>query len=182
MLMWHVMASFDPPDPMNSSLLLAGSDELTLGDIFAGRADLSAARLVTLSSCESGRFEFRQAPDESLRFPTGLMLAGVPGVISTMWPVDDAASAVFISQLYERLLTERLEPADALAQTRKWLREATAADLISVVTRLRGALQPEDDDADRALSILYRNLASGDRTRKPYASRVFSAAFILTGL
>lgn len=57
---------FRPSEPLASNLLLAGEDQLTLYDIFAGRVDLSAARLVSLMAYQSGNVEFRPTSDESL--------------------------------------------------------------------------------------------------------------------
>src|SRR5437867_221322 len=79
-------------------------------------ADLSLARLVTLSACQSGNIEFRRASDESLGFPTALLLAGVPAVVSTMWLVDDAAAMFFSTRLYQLLLQDKLEPVYAVTR------------------------------------------------------------------
>src|SRR5207249_5846853 len=80
---------FRPSDPLESHLLLAGNDRLTLGEIFSGNVDFSAARLVTLLACQSGNVEFRRRSDESLGFTAALILGGVTYVVSTMWEVDD---------------------------------------------------------------------------------------------
>ncbi|MCA1691113.1 MAG: CHAT domain-containing protein [Actinobacteria bacterium] len=80
---------FRPADPLESHLLLAGDDRLSLADVFARRVDLGAVRLMMIAACRSGTVEFERAPDEALGFPAALMVGGVPTIVSTLWPVDD---------------------------------------------------------------------------------------------
>lgn len=173
---------FRPSEPLASHLQLAGHDQLTLADIFSGDMDLTAARLVVLTACESGLVEFRRASDEMLGFPSAMMLAGAPAVVGTMWRVDDAAAALFAVRLCEFLFVHHEEPAEAVSHARAWLREARADELERRVSAMRLALGPDDDEADAALSELWRDLAFGDPARKPYACPEKWAAFMLTGV
>lgn len=173
---------FRPSEPLESHFLLSGGD-LTLGEVLSHRADLSLARLVTLSACQSGNIEFRRASDESLGFPTALLLAGVPAVVSTVWLVDDAAAMFFSTRLYQLLLQEKLEPIHAMTRARAWLREARADELQRVIASLRSVLAPEDVETDSALSELWRDLAfSWDSASQPYGSPSHWGAFMLTGI
>jgi hypothetical protein len=67
------------PDAMQSGLVLAGGNPLTLAEIMS-KLDLSAARLVTLSACETGLSDISQSPDEYLGLPAGFLQADAPAV------------------------------------------------------------------------------------------------------
>jgi len=137
--------AFDPAQPLDSRLVLARGEEVTLRDLLDGGLDLSAARLVVLSACQTGLVEYRQVPDEAVGLPAGLMQAGVPGVVSTLWPVADVSTAVLMARfqqyLWERACSldlvegrslnqvEGCAPVEALRAAQRWLREATAEDM-----------------------------------------------------
>jgi CHAT domain-containing protein/tetratricopeptide (TPR) repeat protein len=172
--------TFRPSDPLESELLLAGEDRLTLADVFADRVDLSAARIVTLLACRSGNVEFRQTPDESLGFPSALLLGGVRGVVSTMWSVDDAAAALFSVRMYELLYRDGLPPAEAVARARAWLRAASGRELHDRLTELRSRLEPGDEEGDAALGALLAHPAFASEGA-PYGAPDFWGPFIFTG-
>jgi CHAT domain-containing protein len=119
---------YDWLDPMRAGLHLAGHKSLTLSEIIA-RLDLSACRLVTVSACETGITEKRQAPDEFLGLPAGFLQAGAPAVISTLWQVDDLSTMLLMGRFYYAHLRERLAPAAALRAVQLWLRDSTAGEM-----------------------------------------------------
>ena len=106
---------FDPNEPLDSALYLAGGDRLTLRDLLDGNLDLSSQRLAVLSACQTGITEFERVPDEVIGLPAGFLQAGVPGVVATLWPVNDQSTAVLVAEFYRLLLAERQDPATALA-------------------------------------------------------------------
>ena len=173
---------FRPSDPLASSLLLTGDDQLTLADVFARRIDLSGARLVSLLACESGLVEYRRASDEAIGFPASFISSGVPGVVSTLWDVDDAAATLFSTHMYELILAHDTDPAEAVSMSRAWLQSATADTLLALVQRLRATLSSDDESADAALSTLWRRLARSAPEERPYQSAVHWAAFVFTGV
>ena len=120
---------FDPNEPLDSALYLSGGDRLTLRDLLDGNLDLSSQRLAVLSACQTGITEFDRVPDEVIGLPAGFLQAGVPGVVATLWPVNDQSTAVLVAEFYRLLLAERQDPATALARARGHLRDATARDL-----------------------------------------------------
>lgn len=63
-----------------------------------------ACRLVTLSACETGITDIRQSPDEFLGLQAGLLQAGAPTVVSTLWPVDDLSTMLLMERFYQNLL------------------------------------------------------------------------------
>ncbi len=54
---------------------------------------------------------------------------GAAGVLGTLWPVSDAATALLIAKFYELHMGQGLPPPTALYRAQAWLREATNADL-----------------------------------------------------
>ena len=92
---------FRPSDPRASALLLAGDDRLTLGQVLDGEWPLATVQLAVLSACQTAVNEFRRTPDESTGFPAALLLAGIPSVVATLWPIDDTATMLFCDRFYE---------------------------------------------------------------------------------
>ena len=172
---------FRPSDPLESALLLAGEDKITLHMLLAGVIPLSAPRLAVLSACQTANVEFRSIPDEVLGLPSGLMLAGVPGVVATMWPVDDRAAAFFAQRFYEELFVEKREPVAAVAVAQRWLRDASAGELHARAQSMRQALANGDDMARAAMSRTWRNLMSRPASDRPFSSPEFWAAFTYVG-
>lgn len=84
------------------------------------------ADLVVLSACQTGTG--REIPGEGLAgIVRGFMYAGVPGVIVSLWDVDDAATAELMSRFYEYLFEHGQLPSVALrraqldlARTPEW--------------------------------------------------------------
>lgn len=106
---------FRADSPYLSALHL-GDGPLTLRD--AAELPL-AARLVTLSACETGLS--RVAPgDEQLGLLRGFLIAGARRVLSTLWTVDDAATATLMTGFYDAVLGG-LAPAAALRRAQRAL-------------------------------------------------------------
>jgi CHAT domain-containing protein/tetratricopeptide (TPR) repeat protein len=158
-------------DVMSSGLVLANHNILTLSDIISG-VNLNTARLVTLSACETGMTDIRQSPDEFIGLPTGFLLAGATGVVSTLWAVSDAATSLLIKHFYQEHLNEGLPPDQALRSAQLWLRDATREELGETYKSITRMSQNE----------AYRELVmDGDTGDKPYANPYFWAAFTFTG-
>jgi CHAT domain-containing protein len=104
--------------PDLSGLALSGVDAagaptrglLGLPDIYA--LDLNAD-LVVLSACETALG--RDIRGEGLLGLTqGFLYAGAKGVVASLWPVADRATAELMQRFYDYMLRDRLRPADAL--------------------------------------------------------------------
>jgi CHAT domain-containing protein len=173
---------FRPSDPMESALLLAGEEKITLEMLLTGDVSLSSPRLAVLSACQTANVEFRSLPDEVLGLPSGLLLAGVPGIVATMWPVDDRAAAFFSHRFYEELFVKKREPAAAVATAQRWLRDAPADELHARAMSMRQTLLKEDDEADVAVSKTWRDLVSRPANDRPFSSPDFWAAFTYVGV
>jgi CHAT domain-containing protein len=108
--------------PVESGLVLAHDEHLTLRDVFAAPM---AARLVILSACESA-LPGSPLPDEIVSLPSGLLHAGATGVIGSMWPVADTATAVLMTEIWRRI-GDGQGPNEALTSSQMWLRDLTRA-------------------------------------------------------
>jgi hypothetical protein len=113
--------SFDWEDALKSALYLANDEPLTLSDIMSKLA-LDSIRLVTLSACETGLTELSQLPDEFIGLPAGFMQAGAPGIVNSLWTVDDNSTAILMERFYAYLLDEPQSPAAALKKAQERLR------------------------------------------------------------
>lgn len=106
---------------------------LTMGNI-KRNMDLRAARLVTLSACETGLSDVFNSGEEFIGLPAALLEAGAPAVVASLWPVHDVSTAFLMDRFYELWLdTERkpnLSIAQALHHAAQWLRHASKADLL----------------------------------------------------
>jgi CHAT domain-containing protein/tetratricopeptide (TPR) repeat protein len=115
-------------DPMDSHLLLANRDPLTLAEIIS-QLDLEQSRLVALSACETGLTDVRAAPDEYVGLPAAFLQAGAPAVLASLWPVSDLSASLLIGRFYRYHIGDQRDPATALRQAQLWLREASASRL-----------------------------------------------------
>jgi CHAT domain-containing protein len=104
--------------PDLSGLALSGFDAdgtpkgglLGLPDIYA--LDLNAD-LVVLSACETALG--RDIRGEGLLGLTqGFLYAGAKGVVASLWPVADRATAELMRRFYDHMLRDGLRPAEAL--------------------------------------------------------------------
>ncbi|EEP70277.1 hypothetical protein MCAG_00604 [Micromonospora sp. ATCC 39149] len=118
--------SADQRDPLRSALRLAGEGRLRLADVLPLRLRM---RLAVLSACETF-LPGLDLPDEVISLPAGLVQAGVAGVLASMWPVEDHATALFMTEFYRRWRADdQASPAEALAGTQRWLRDVTPVEL-----------------------------------------------------
>jgi CHAT domain-containing protein len=169
---------FDPDEPLDSALYLAGGDPLTLNDLLDGDLDLSSQRLAVLSACQTGLSEYQRVPDEVIGLPAGFLQAGVPGVVATLWPVNDRSTAVLVAEFYRLLLGEQQDPATALGRACRILRNATARDLAEWFDRRYEDSGGTDRAAYEAAADFRSRPGPADR---PYADPVYWAGFVYTG-
>ncbi|MER5470644.1 CHAT domain-containing protein [Streptomyces sp. NPDC002935] len=109
--------------PLESHLLLAGTDRLRLADLLALRLRL---RLAVLSACETF-VPGTDLPDEVVSLPTGLLQAGAAGVLASLWEVSDVATAMLMTEFYRlwRHQEHPVPPPVALAHAQMWMRDTT---------------------------------------------------------
>jgi CHAT domain-containing protein len=95
-------------------------------------------RLAVLSACQTGLVDIARIPDEAVGLPAGLLQAGVPTVVGTLWPVEDIATSLLVGRFYREHLGEgEGDAAAALGRARSWMQAATADELGLVEHYLR---------------------------------------------
>ncbi|MEH1926587.1 CHAT domain-containing protein, partial [Nostoc sp.] len=126
LLLFATHGIFDNINPELSGIAMSLVDKqgkpqkgfLRLNDIF--NLDLPA-ELIVLSACESGLGQ--EVKGEGLVGLTrGLMYAGSPRVIVSLWKVNDQATSLLMQELYKQILQQDKSPAVALreAQLKLW--------------------------------------------------------------
>jgi CHAT domain-containing protein len=104
----HVAAHgiYQPRNPRFSRLALAADDghdgNLEAHEVFSS-LDLWGVNLVVLSACQTAVGP-DAGGDEIVSLARAFLHAGSPGVVSTLWPVDDGVSAELMTAFYQRLL------------------------------------------------------------------------------
>ncbi|HHH41310.1 MAG TPA: CHAT domain-containing protein, partial [Chloroflexi bacterium] len=113
----------DPDDPLRSGLRMAEPDHpLTLANFLDLR--LEGARLAVLSACETA-VPGTELPEEVIGLPTGLLQAGVAGVVGSLWAVNEISTALLMARFYDLWRGKGLAPPEALRQAQIWLRDST---------------------------------------------------------
>ncbi|MEA2344946.1 MAG: hypothetical protein QOF63_3115 [Thermoanaerobaculia bacterium] len=96
---------YDPINPLFSCIALARDDthngSLTVDKILSS-VDLTGVNLVVLSACQTA-IGARSGGDEVVGLTRALLYAGTPGVLSTLWNIDDEASASLMQEFYSKL-------------------------------------------------------------------------------
>jgi CHAT domain-containing protein len=140
----------DPIAPSDSSIVLAGRDELTVSDLVGLRID---AELAVLSACDSGRGAASLGGDV-VGLARGLIAAGVRRSVVSLWPVDDAPACVTMSLFHERLVDGR-SVAEALQSAQNDLRAMSGSEIAARYVDLGG-------EADAGASSRRRGAPSAD--------------------
>ena len=152
---------------------------ITVEDIWSGLWDLRHARLVVLSACETGIVDaYSDASSEMPGLPGALMLAGVPAVVGTLWPVDDLATALVMSRFYEHHIEEGRDIPDALRRSQAWLREVTLPEVEATAATIGPKVANRSKQLRRDLSDEKR--AAPDEVR-PFEHPEFWAPFVCFG-
>jgi len=102
----HVAAhsDYNPHSPLFSSILLQGDESedgrLETHEVF--NLDLPQTDLVVLSACQT-HLGALSAGDELVGLERAFIRAGSPSLLTTLWPVDDAATAALMERFYTHL-------------------------------------------------------------------------------
>lgn len=125
----------DLADPLRSGLLLAGR-EVVLQELMEMQLQV---RLAVLSACETA-LPGTELPDEVIGLPTGLLQAGVAGVVASQWSVPDRATAMLMTEFARLWSGGEQAPAVALRRAQRWLRDTTNGQKLA---HWRAALEEE---------------------------------------
>jgi CHAT domain-containing protein len=170
---------FNQHEPLDSALYLAGNDRLTVQDLILGKVDLTRVRMVVLSACQTGIIDFTKIPNEAIGFSGAFMQAGVPAIISTLWPVEEIASLLLLQRFYQLYLQKHQPPVYALQQAQYWLRDATVEELGLVAFYQKIFLESKQKDADAFRSMRAYKMRLQD---KPFAHPYYWAGFVFYGV
>jgi CHAT domain-containing protein/tetratricopeptide (TPR) repeat protein len=144
--------SADLADPLRSGLEAASDGRLTLTHVLDQR--LPNARLAVLSACETAVVG-ANVPDEVVGLPTGFVQAGVQGVIGSLWPVGDAVTCALMARFYELWRGHGAEPAEALRQAQRWVRDSTLGGIESSYPEIAWPWEASDHPGlDPAMFVL----------------------------
>jgi CHAT domain-containing protein len=164
----------NPEHPMESGLLLAAGERLVLRDILDLRLRHPPGwpRLCVLSACQTNQ-PGTQLPDEVVSLPTGLLQAGYAGVLATQWPVLGEVAALMVGYFHRAWRKEGMEPAEALAQAQRWLRNTTNAQKLEDLLTWGG---------DRAFGSVRRSLRLRPPDEQSFAHPMYWATFAYHGV
>ncbi len=170
--------------PLESGLLMGGDEWLTVRDLFALR--LSGVRLAILSACETGISGIR-LPDELIGLPTGMIQAGVAGVVASLWPVSEISTVLLLVRFYSLWRGESISIDQALQKAQIWLRDTRNEEKADYFKQSL----PDFGDLPRSpaypLPVEVADSLFEDMMLRPLGERDFShpyhwAAFGLTGV
>jgi CHAT domain-containing protein/tetratricopeptide (TPR) repeat protein len=180
---------YDLANPLESPLLLANGETLTLGAMLE-QLNLPHAQLVALSACETALVNPAEQADEHFGLALGPLYAGAPTVWGTLWAVADVATGLLMGKAYELLQAGRSK-AEALREAQLWLRDLTAAQAQEILeAQAAAAGQPTREVALTEMTRLalaqllpvQRRFALMDDTERPFAHPYFWAAFQCVGV
>jgi CHAT domain-containing protein len=185
---------FNFNNPLESALLLANQDQLTLGEIF--ELDLKKSRLVVLSACETGLIDLNSISDsdEYIGLPAGFLFAGSSSVVSSLWIVSDLSTSFLMMKFYEILLdkTQQVSVPVALKTAQNWLQNLTVKEAEEnlesqtfqrALIRLQQTLSSGDlfelEDAIALLQTKWKTMSPED---KPFNNPFYWAGFVASGV
>lgn len=117
---------FDPEKPLESGLLLSGSNPdqgmLTVAELYYIKLN---ADLVTLSACETGLGQVASG-DDVVGLNRGFLYAGTSSIISSLWKVSDSATAKLMENMYSNL-NANMDKRDALRKAQLDLKKKNLA-------------------------------------------------------
>jgi CHAT domain-containing protein len=157
--------------------LLLADGYLSLPDIFA--LHLDQARLAVLSACETG-VPGLELIEEMIGLPSGMMQAGVPGVIGSLWSVNDMSTAMLMARFYHLWREEGNSPQEALRQAQIWLRDSTTEQKKQLFKHFVDR-QSARMSADTAQAF-YQHIGWDDPQARVFESPYYWAAFTYTGV
>jgi CHAT domain-containing protein/tetratricopeptide (TPR) repeat protein len=144
-LMFGVDYSIREPGLL-SVAVLAGANRANQGDglltaLELTDLDLDGVDLVTISACESGLGRLHPA-EGTLGLTRALHAAGVRTCVTSLWPVDDEATAELMTEFYRQMVVDDRGPLAALCGAQRKLLGKSRSPTVRV---LRGADLPDSE-------------------------------------
>ncbi|MFB2834479.1 tetratricopeptide repeat protein [Floridanema evergladense] len=173
----HASSQLD--NSLESKLLLFDGD-INLGRIFTWR--FSHLAEVFLSCCETN-LTLTQITDDPLSIASGFLCAGARNVVSTLWAVDDLATALFCILYYQE--KQDKSRSEAIRQAQFKLRNLTGDELSAKYKRQLEDYFEQQQWGDNKAEILKNVRVRLDllcRETLPFVSPYYWSAFISQGL
>jgi CHAT domain-containing protein len=125
----------DPANPLKSAFRLY-DEKLELGTLMG--KSISNGEIAFMSACETAAGDAK-LPQEAVHLASGMLTAGYPSVVGTMWAIADEDGPVVAQAFYETLFEEKSkanweEPSDV------------AGALHKAICRLREELGDDSED------------------------------------
>ncbi|MEB3356131.1 MAG: CHAT domain-containing tetratricopeptide repeat protein, partial [Synechococcales bacterium] len=160
-------AGSDLENPMESALLLANRDRLTLGQLMAPGWRMPHLIEVFLSCCETnlGR---PNVTDDIVTLSTGFLCAGARVVISTLWSVDALATALFCD-FYYQFREKGCDRPTALQQAQQAMQHLSGEQLKTSYDALYQQLQQQQQQADQNRQDYRKQLKSLSESHPDYS-------------
>ncbi|MBR6016988.1 MAG: tetratricopeptide repeat protein [Paludibacteraceae bacterium] len=113
-------------DPLTRcGLLMAGADMQDETGVLTAKeismVDLRETNLVVLSACETGRGEL--TGDEVYGLQRAFKMAGAKTIIMSLWPVNDAATQLLMTEFYRNWIERRQSKRQAFRNAQNTVRE-----------------------------------------------------------
>jgi CHAT domain-containing protein len=176
--------TFNAQDPLESGVVLSNGEMLALKDLLGGQR-LRGTRLVVLSACQTAITDFNDLPEEAVGLPGGFVQAGVPGMVGTLWPVNDLSTMLLMVKFYEAHLKEGLAPAAALRKAQLWLRDVTNEELSELFAKYKLTATDRPTSTRMAYEMAsekFREHTLRDPNERPYAHPYYWAPFVFYGV
>ena len=173
--------TFKLESPIDSALILANNEHLTLLDIF--KLNLNQCRLVTLSACETGITDLTSITDEYIGLPSGFLFAGSQNVVSSLWTVNDLSTAFLMIKFYQILLdpTQQVSVAIALKTAQNWLRTLNREQFITESNQIIDQLDAKKPRIAESYRKIAQQLLLQNTEEYPFQNPYYWAAFIASG-
>lgn len=152
-----VLTPTAPDDPLDDGLLTASE----IADL-----NLKAA-FVALSACNTAAFDATRMAQELPALASAFAVAGTPGVLGTLWPVDSETGKRVVTDVFRSLQAGGTDPAVALAEAqraflaappgRAWLHPRFWAPFVILGDRPGPASAARGAPGVRAVEVLTRN-------------------------
>jgi CHAT domain-containing protein/TPR repeat protein len=160
----HAQSRLD--NPLESELIL-GDGNITLGQLMSPGWRLPNLLDVFLSCCETNLVT-PVLTDDILTLSTGFLCAGARSVVSSLWSVNDLATAFFSIFYYEQRQLNKNRP-EALKQAQIKLRELRKTDLEEISQQVSN-LRKQARNLRKEYSPDSENYLECDRQYKKYAA------------
>ena len=112
-----------------------------------------------------------------------MLQAGAPGVVSTLWAVNDLSTMLLMERFYQYYLNDSLAIPQALRQAQLWLRDVTAAELAQRFSSEREQLLGLSERLPApVVSEQYRRFQDLPPDERPFSHPYYWAAFTFSGV